>query len=344
MKSWALAPILLACGGQTVSGSPTDASVDPDQGQARDSAAADASDSAIPPTRGTSCRGTPGADSKCGFDQDDCCTTLSVPGGSFLRYYDGLIGTHKDYPATVSSFYLDKYLVTVGRFRSFVEAYPASQPKAGDGAHPKIPGSGWDASWPVPKDITALRAELLQPQLACRDGKGVDVRTWTDSPNTNENLPISCVSWYLLFAFCAWDRARLPTDAEWGFAAAGGAEQRVYPWSNEMSYADIDSTRAVFQYFTPPYPTGPSAVGSKPAGAARWGHRDLVGNVNEVTVDRVGKPAVPCTDCANLGSPTNGVDARGGSWMEDHNSLLVIDKGAASVDIGAGYVGVRCAR
>jgi hypothetical protein len=49
--------------------------------------------------------------------------------------------------ATVSAYSLDKYPVTVGRFRRFVEAYAAGAPAPGNGAHPLIPGSGWDPSW-----------------------------------------------------------------------------------------------------------------------------------------------------------------------------------------------------
>jgi len=50
---------------------------------------------------------------------------------------------------------------------------------------------------------------------------------------------MNCVNWYLAFAFCTWASSRLPTEAEWNYAAAGGDEQRRYPWGNEDPGADI---------------------------------------------------------------------------------------------------------
>ena len=85
-----------------------------------------------------SCNGLPAT---CGASGNgDCCESPLVTGGTFNRNNDPA------YPATISDFRLDKYFVTVGRFRKFVEAYPESRPKDGDGEHPKIPGSGWQAT------------------------------------------------------------------------------------------------------------------------------------------------------------------------------------------------------
>ena len=81
---------------------------------------------------------------------DDCCKSLPVPGGTFNRGYDGILYKEANHPATVSDFYLDKYEITVGRFRAFVNAGLGTQktpPAAGSGAHPKIAGSGWSSRW-----------------------------------------------------------------------------------------------------------------------------------------------------------------------------------------------------
>src|ERR1700759_4028351 len=78
----------------------------------------------------------------CGSAKDSCCTTLDVPGGSYFRSYDFLgdpaSGDTHD-PAKISSFRLDKYEVTVGRFRAFVQAGMGTQiqpPVVGTGLHP----------------------------------------------------------------------------------------------------------------------------------------------------------------------------------------------------------------
>ncbi len=79
----------------------------------------------------------------CGASlNDDCCISPIVPGGNYFRGGDQY-GTSS--PATVSSFRLDKYEVTVGRFRAFVEgnlATPSNPPAVGACAHAQIPGSG----------------------------------------------------------------------------------------------------------------------------------------------------------------------------------------------------------
>jgi hypothetical protein len=66
--------------------------------------------------------------------------------------------------------------------------------------------------------------------------------TWTDTVGPNENLPMNCVPWYKAFAFCVWDGGRLPTEAEWNYAATGGNEQRKYPWGSTAP----DDALAVF--------------------------------------------------------------------------------------------------
>jgi formylglycine-generating enzyme required for sulfatase activity len=220
---------------------------------------------------------------------------LLVSGGTFARSYDGVDYLEQKSLATVSDFYLDQYEITVGRFRAFVNAGLGTQerpPADGAGAHPKIADSGWNSVWNqhLPMNTAALKTAL----------KCFVHQSWTDSAGSNENKPINCLDWHTAFAFCAWDGGRLPTEAEWNYAASGGSEQRYYPWSQPAASTAIDDSFAVYCGGT----CSLQQVGSRsPKGDGKWGQSDLGGNAWEWTLDwdPVQYP-MPCQDCAAVTS------------------------------------------
>jgi len=279
-----------------------------------------------------------GLDATCGPLNESCCTTLPVPGGTFYRGYDAVDFTDTNYPATVNGFYFDKFEVTVGRFRTFVDAgmgTRASPPSAGAGAHPWIAGSGWDSRWnaTLPRDTAGLKAAMRCPAIA--------YQTWTDTAGSNETMPQNCLDWYTAFAFCAWDGGRLPTEAEWNYAASGGSEHRHYPWSNPPSSTAIDDSYAV--YCAAGYCSLQNVGSRSPKGDGKWGQTDLAGNLWEWTLDRYASPfPSPCNNCADLTVGGNQV-ARGGlgGGALDIRSAF---RGAAIPPDIRGNVGVRCAR
>jgi sulfatase modifying factor 1 len=235
-----------------------------------------------------------------------------------------------EHSATVSDFALDTFEVTVGRFRKFVTAYPGSTPAVGAGAHPKIgAASGWHAGWPLPTDQAALIASL---KCHATD------QTWTDSAGANESKAINCVDWYTAFAFCAWDGGRLPTEAEWEYAAAGGSENRLLPWGGTTL---PDCAHANFAGCV----GGVSDVGSTPLGNARWGHQDLGGNVWEWILDEwtPSYTSAPCNDCANTSFSANRV-WRGDNFVFGASWARVTYRGADSPARHINVLGVRCAR
>lgn len=217
------------------------------------------------------------------------------------------------YPATVSDFRLDRFEVTVGRFRAFVEAGMGTQqnpPAAGTGANPKVAGSGWDATWNagLPADKAALTSAL--------GGTAQYPGTWTELPSVNETLVMVDVSWYLSVAFCGWDGGWLPSEAQWNYAAAAGGVQRQFPWGNNPANSDFASYDCLADS---PIPVGSctggtvTAVGAhSPKGDAYWGQADMAGNAREWVRDLFSKTyPIPCSDCENLSTGTE-IVARGG--------------------------------
>lgn len=296
-----------------------------------------------------SCVGLPTTCGPTGTSQ--CCTSPLIPGGTFYRSYDSAPdGLYSDmsYPATVSSFRLDQYEVTVGRFRAFVAAGAGTQdapPATGAGAR-ALNGTtdqgGWDPSWnaDLPFDTAALKSALK-----C----DATYQTWTDAASANDAMPINCVSWYEAFAFCTWDGGFLPTEAEWNYAASGGSEQRAYPWSSPPGTTQIDCSHANYD----PSGTQCSAGGEQavrvgresPVGDGRWSQADLGGNVNDWILDTFESPypSQSCHDCANLADGQERVD-RGGSFVDGSAVLRTGIRGHVPPSMRFRNVGLRCAR
>lgn len=97
-----------------------------------------------------------------------------------------------EHNATVASFALDKYEVTVGRLRSFVNAYDTwysgGNPKDNPGAHPIATSTGWGKSWTATTtDLPATLGDLVT-SLKCNSTN----QTWTDTARSNESYAILC--------------------------------------------------------------------------------------------------------------------------------------------------------
>jgi formylglycine-generating enzyme required for sulfatase activity len=269
-------------------------------------------------------------------------TGATLAGTVFYRGYDvatdGMF-TDMTHPATLSDFKLDRYEVTVGRFRKFVEAGMGTQanpPAISSGAHPHLSGSGWDSSW---NTFLTTDKNALETALAC-DNDG----TWVDPPQGFEDLPISCVNWWEAMAFCIWDGGYLPTETESMYAAAGGSEQRAYPWSpssnpGDTTIACVDANYGACN--TNSFMTNVGADSS--TGDGRWGQADLGGNVWEWALDWNGGFTNPCNDCAQL-SPATLRIVRGGAVG---NTAMYLRNAYRYGDVPTdrnGVIGFRCAR
>jgi formylglycine-generating enzyme required for sulfatase activity len=149
------------------------------------------------------------------------------------------------------------------------------------------------------------------------------------------------VNFYVAYAFCIWDGGRLPTEAEWNYAAAGGKQQRVYPWSVESDQG-LDGDHAFFGQTPQDMPID---VGSKPKGDGRWGQSDLSGNLAEWTLDYYSSqyPSTVCNDCVNE-TPQSTRVVRGGAYLFNAKSQQVGYRTSAVPESGWPYIGFRCVR
>jgi sulfatase modifying factor 1 len=284
----------------------------------------------------------------CGAERVSCCEARAVPGGTFALRNGSDVEFETTVERTVSPFAMDRFEVTYGRFRQFASAYSrANLPSDGDGAVAHSPHSGWQAAWNDNRKFMPSSHESLEEGLrAC------------GQPTENLvleqlQLPVRCVNWYLAFAFCIWDGGRLPTEAEWTFAAEGGDERRTYPWSTpeheaeigpeDAHYSDLDTSRAA-----------PAGVGLHPAGASRFGHEDLAGNVWEWVADwyhtelRESGCETEFTsitdrkvDCVEL-QVTDSRVQKGGSYANQGHQLTNERRYAAPPDTQTPSYGFRC--
>ena len=298
---------------------------------------------------GPSCSGL---EAKCGpTSNENCCASALVPAGAYPMgrstagtdaYASGDTNELPEHTATIAGFRLDLYEVTVGRFRKFVDAYPGSKPAVGAGANPSVAGTGWAAAW---ASSLAVDQAALKTAVKC----DAAYQTWTDTDGTMETLPMNCVHWYDAFAFCAWDGGWLPTDAEWEKAAAGGDENRLYPWGAAAPTASLtvygslgDGNASVLSF------ADILTVGSKPSGKGRWGQYDLAGGMWEWGFDfheaawYTGAGAT-CTNCANVTTASNRV-MRGGSWSFIGTPLRAAYRYSSTPAFRNSGYGIRCAR
>ena len=88
------------------------------------------------------------------------------------------------------------------------------QPKEGGGAHPAFADSGWRKEWTASSGYLPSSSEDLAHDLSAQKQ--------SLEGSVQDDLPVRGVNWYVAFAFCVWDGGRLPTDAEWAYAAFAG--------------------------------------------------------------------------------------------------------------------------
>ena len=260
-----------------------------------------------------------------------CCASRTVVGGTFKRDNNGAA----KFSAKVADFELDVFEVTVGRFRAYAENEKAL-PGVGAGKHTHLGSgaikdeTGWLAGW------VAQPPNWNSALTQCAKNSGNEKPTWTLAPGKNENRPLNCVGFEAAYAFCIWVGGFLPTEAELNYAFVNGSDAKAFPWGDEA----LDTTRAAYGLGAGMLPPD---VGSKPAGAGKWGHHDLAGSVFEWTLDSSSSsyPIAPCDNCAGSSIEVYPRAIRGGGW--ESGAIDIAADRRYSWDGGGNNVGFRCA-
>jgi formylglycine-generating enzyme required for sulfatase activity len=192
---------------------------------------------------------------------------VSLPGGTFRMGDDrgSLLDQRPAHQVVIAPFHLDKYQVTNRQFQLFVDA-------TGYKTTAEHQGWGYVFDFDAREWVKMNGAYWRKP-----DGK-----TPLDEPRFDH--PVTQVSWVDANAFCQWAGKRLPTEAEWEYAARGGLVDNAYPWG-EHRLQDGKSMANDWQGWFPRNNTGDdgflltSPVGSFPANP--FGLHDMAGNVWE---------------------------------------------------------------
>ncbi|WP_043259622.1 formylglycine-generating enzyme family protein [Streptomyces hokutonensis] len=276
---------------------------------------------------------------------------VHLPGGPFLMGAEDDWVVPEDgegpvHPVRLVPFWIDRCAVTNAEFEEFTDA---------TGHITDAERYGWSFVFAglLPDDFPDTRSVAEAPwwrqvhgaYWRRPEGPGSDV-------GERAEHPVVHVSWNDAIAYAAWAGKRLPTEAEWEYAARGGLEQTVFPWGDELEpggehrmnvwqgiFPDRD-TRADGWYGTAPVTTYP------PNG---YGLHNMCGNVWEWCADWYSPAYYARGPQDDPPGPSFGVQRviRGGSYL-CHASYCrryrVAARSSSTPDSSTGNQGFRCAR
>jgi formylglycine-generating enzyme required for sulfatase activity len=211
-------------------------------------------------------------------------------------------------------FWIDLTEVTVSQFVNFLNGQP----------EPVDSYQGW-----LDKNENPLNENRYQ--LALEDSNWYSLKR-------EENRPIKRVTWVGASDYCKWRGARLPTEAEWEYAARG-PESYLYPWGNELDMGKIFIMREIIP-----------EVGSIPEGASWVGALDMAGSLFEWTSSLYKPYPYQADDGREVSFAVDGTGFRvfrGSPWYhsdQEYDNISATARFEGFTDYGYWYHGFRCAR
>jgi formylglycine-generating enzyme required for sulfatase activity len=198
------------------------------------------------------------------------------------------------------------------------------------------------AFWMDPTEVTnaafqkflIANAKWQKPQVKPDFVDDEYLRNWKNAEypfGEHGNYPVTRVSWYAAQAYCTWMKKRLPTEAEWEYAARAGTT-KAYWWGDDWTPASAAGNSE----------RGPDPVG-KQAHRNQWNLFDMLGNVKEWT-STVYKPyAYNASDGREDPQSTSARTVRGGSWADTPEYIRAAFRISKAPNFTDGLVGFRCA-